>query len=66
MVAISDNTTPRPIHPREKYVIQGHIFDTSENLHNCAEIRIAIGKFSSSEEFLDVAPQDEINGNQIR
>jgi hypothetical protein len=49
--------TPKPIHPREKYVSQYHFFSTSQNMHDCPEKRIQIAKFGSSGELLDVAKQ---------
>jgi hypothetical protein len=56
---MSGNLTPKPIHPKEKYVIQGYFLETSQNPHDCLEKRIP-----SSEELLGVAKQDEIKENQ--
>jgi hypothetical protein len=60
---MSSNITLKPIHPREKYVMQYYFFETSLNLHDCVEKRIAIGKFGLSKELLDVAKKEGIRGS---
>jgi hypothetical protein len=62
---MNGKTTPKPIYPREKYVIQGNFSSTSQNLHDCIEKRMPIGKFGSLDELPDMAKQKEIRGSQI-
>jgi hypothetical protein len=57
-------TTPKPTHPREKYVIQANFFETSQSLHDCAEKQIPIRRLGSSKELLDMAKQEETRGSQ--
>jgi hypothetical protein len=60
---MNSNTTPKLIHPREKNLIQGHFFYTSQNLHYYLETRTPIGEFGVWEELLNGAKQREIKGS---
>jgi hypothetical protein len=62
---VSGNITPKPSHPREKYVSQDHFPRPVKICTNPSKSKFVIGKFGSSEELLDVAEQKEIRGNQI-